>query len=128
MSDAGRSLRQVHLDFHTPGCVAPIAEAFDAAAFAEPMRVYLAPDGVDVTFARDGDHTWLELTTLVTRTVLVVDSRWLHPVRRRRRREPSPTVIHTWPCRGSSRHIGRRHGSRMGAAGEWNGLEGERRP
>jgi hypothetical protein len=31
-------LRQVHLDFHTPGSVAPIAERFDAEAFAETMR------------------------------------------------------------------------------------------
>jgi hypothetical protein len=31
-------LRQVHLDFHTPGVVRPIAEAFDAAAFAATMR------------------------------------------------------------------------------------------
>jgi hypothetical protein len=32
------SLRQVHLDFHTPGGVAPIARDFDAASFAETMR------------------------------------------------------------------------------------------
>jgi hypothetical protein len=38
MNAAGRSLRQVHLDFHTPGNVTPIAEAFDAATFAETMR------------------------------------------------------------------------------------------
>jgi hypothetical protein len=31
-------LRQVHLDFHTPGSVAPVAAQFDAAAFAETMR------------------------------------------------------------------------------------------
>ncbi len=31
-------LRQVHLDFHTPGCVRPIAEAFDATAFAATMK------------------------------------------------------------------------------------------
>ena len=31
-------LRQVHLDFHTPGNVGPIAEKFDAAEFAETMR------------------------------------------------------------------------------------------
>jgi hypothetical protein len=31
-------LRQVHLDFHTPGCVTPIATQFDARAFAETMR------------------------------------------------------------------------------------------
>ncbi len=31
-------LRQVHLDFHTPGRVAPLAGQFDARAFAETMR------------------------------------------------------------------------------------------
>jgi hypothetical protein len=31
-------LRQVHLDFHTPGSVRPIARDFDAAAFARTMR------------------------------------------------------------------------------------------
>jgi hypothetical protein len=31
-------LRQVHLDFHTPGSVIPIAGRFDAEAFAETMR------------------------------------------------------------------------------------------
>ncbi len=31
-------LRQVHLDFHTPANVGPIAEDFDAAGFAETMR------------------------------------------------------------------------------------------
>jgi hypothetical protein len=31
-------LRQVHLDFHTPGCVSPIAEAFDAAAFGRTLK------------------------------------------------------------------------------------------
>jgi hypothetical protein len=36
---ASRSpFRQVHLDFHTPGHVVPIAERFDARAFAETMR------------------------------------------------------------------------------------------
>ena len=38
MSRPTLSLCQVHLDFHTPGNVVPIAEAFDAAAFAETMR------------------------------------------------------------------------------------------
>ncbi len=38
VSRSALSLRQVHLDFHTPGNVAPIATAFDAAAFAETMR------------------------------------------------------------------------------------------
>ncbi len=31
-------LRQVHLDFHTPACVTPIAEQFDERSFADTMR------------------------------------------------------------------------------------------
>jgi hypothetical protein len=31
-------LRQVHLDFHTPGSVQPLAQGFNALAFAETMR------------------------------------------------------------------------------------------
>ena len=38
MSQSRLPLRQVHLDFHTPGSVVPIAQEFDAAAFAETMR------------------------------------------------------------------------------------------
>jgi hypothetical protein len=38
MSASRFPLRQVHLDFHTPACVTPIAEQFDARAFAETMR------------------------------------------------------------------------------------------
>jgi hypothetical protein len=38
MSATRPPLRQVHLDFHTPECVKPIAEHFDADAFAKSMR------------------------------------------------------------------------------------------
>ena len=73
MSQSRLPLRQVHLDFHTPGSVVPIAQEFDAAAFAGAYAAMGAQRATKLlgTFTRldrrDGKPQYLRLLPLVER-------------------------------------------------------------